>query len=213
MFRQLLPTDVIVVVATGEMWCEPLHPSEEPFVERAVPKRGREFRAGRACARKGLSALGITDFALCPAPDRSPCWPADVLGSITHRAGLCAAAVCRRSRIVGLGIDVERNVALDPGVIRLVCTEGERAELDGLGSATQWATLVFSAKESIYKSYYPATRTFLDFHDVEVVLFPDCGEFVGHLVTVKAASLEGRREFHGRYACTEEHVFTAVAVE
>jgi hypothetical protein len=79
-----------------------------------------------------------------------------------------------------------------------------------------WHKLVFSAKESVYKAYYPLSRTFLDFHDVDVVLDldvdPDAGTFAATLVRRRAPTVAGARTFHGRYAFAGAHVFTAVVL-
>jgi 4'-phosphopantetheinyl transferase EntD len=212
-FRTLLPREVVVVVATPEMWSEQLHPVEERYVRGAVTKRIREFAAGRACARRALAALGFDNFPLQVVGDRSPLWPAGVLGSITHTDQFCAAAVCRRGTIKGFGIDAERAVPLPEDMIPIVCTPNESASLMGFGRPGLWAKLVFSAKESIYKSYFPETRTFLDFHDVEVSLNRDENRFVGVLNNDGVPSLCGRRSFFGSYATSYDILFTVVTVE
>lgn len=215
MFRQLLPSDVVVSVASPEMWSTPLHPLEEPYVRRAVSKRRREFSAGRACAREALKTFGIDDFPVIPTPERFPDWPPGIIGSITHTANYCAAAVCRRGRIISLGIDVEGATELAFDIVPLVLGEHERARLEAIDPSARalQIKILFSAKESIYKAYYPTTRVVLDFHDVDLILLPGTRRFVGRLVNDDAPSLDGKREFHGRYGWKNEHVFTSVVVE
>ena len=202
-----------MVVATPEMWSEQLHPVEERYVRGAITKRTREFAAGRACARRALASLGIDNFPLQVVGDRSPLWPAGVLGSITHTDQYCAAAVCRRGTIKGLGIDAERVDPLPEDMIPMVCTPNERAALMGFARPGTWAKLLFSAKESIYKSYFPGTRTFLDFHDVEVSLYRDEHRFEGVLINDGVPSLCGHRSFFGSYATAYNILFTAVTVQ
>jgi len=76
-----------------------LMPEEARYLGRAVPKRVREFAAGRLCARRALAEFGIVDFAVEVADDRQPVWPASMVGSITHTAGFCAAVAAERNRI------------------------------------------------------------------------------------------------------------------
>ena len=52
-----------------------LLPEEAAFLGRAVPKRVREFAAGRLCARRALAQFGISDFPLRVAADRQAVWP------------------------------------------------------------------------------------------------------------------------------------------
>lgn len=215
MLRELLPPDVIVVAAEPEMWSVPLHPDEELLVRKAVEKRRREFAAGRACARRALEQLGVADFVLCANGDRSPRWPEGILGSITHSASYCAAAVCRRGRILGLGIDVEAADRIEENLVDWICSplELKRGRSADVVPASVVVKLIFSAKESVFKSYYPATKKLLGFHDVEIEQWPDRNSFVARLADGRLPSLEGRRVFRGRYAVTADYVVTAVAVD
>ena len=150
-----------------------VHPAERDAVgPRAVDRRRREFAAGRRCTRLALSQLhpALGDVGIPIGPDRAPLWPPGVVGSITHCAGYCAAVVARRDRFAGLGLDAEPNAALPDGVEALVCTSAERAWLrtsppdDGV----HWPTLVFSAKEALYKAWAPLTGRWLGFEDAEL---------------------------------------------
>jgi 4'-phosphopantetheinyl transferase EntD len=204
--RALLPAEVAVVEAedTGD---DDLFPEEAAFVARAVEKRRREFASGRWCARRALFELGWREpVVLLPGSGREPCWPHGVVGSITHCEGYCAAAVAWRADIVSLGIDAERNRALPPDVEDLVCSVDELRRLPK-DQGTHWSTLVFSAKEGVYKAWYPLTRQPLEFCDVDVILHPETSAFVARI----AAGGPGL-QFDGTFAATDSHVFTAVCV-
>jgi len=69
--------------------------------------------------------------------------------------------VARSERFAGLGVDVERADPLTAAVAARVCTPRERERLAGLPPppGSDWTKLVFSAKESVYKCYYPLART------------------------------------------------------
>ena len=93
-----------------------------------------------------------------------PQWPAGVVGSITHCAGLVAAAVGWSADWWALGIDAEPAVALDDDVRDAVTTPVERAgPADPLD-----ATVVFCAKEAFYKCWSALDGAVLEFTDVEV---------------------------------------------
>jgi 4'-phosphopantetheinyl transferase EntD len=157
----LFPAGVTLAVAEPGDDEVPLHPDEAALVARAVERRRRDFTAGRACAREALAALGFPVDALGAHPERDPVWPAGVVGSITHTDGWVAAAVAPAAAYAGLGLDAESATPLDDALVALVCRPGEPT--DPLG-----AKAVFCAKEAVYKAVFPATRTFLEFHDVEV---------------------------------------------
>jgi 4'-phosphopantetheinyl transferase EntD len=126
-------------------------------------------------------------FALLPQSDRQPSWPASLVGSITHTAGLCAAVAARRTSFAGLGVDSEVVGEVSPELWPKICATREIAWLRTLPAAEQApaATLIFAAKEAFYKCQYPVTGEFLDFHDV---LFdaPEWGAQAG-VFTVRAA--------------------------
>ena len=77
---------------------------------------------------------------------------------------------------------------------------------------TSWEKLVFSAKESTYKCYYPLARTFLGFHDVEIGFAAEHARFTASLVKDAVPDAAGARSFHGRFACDGTRLFTGVAL-
>jgi 4'-phosphopantetheinyl transferase EntD len=214
MIPSVAPEGLTVVEATEAMWNGPLHAREEACVTRAVEKRRREFTAGRNCARHALAQLGISDFPLLPDEDRIPRWPEGIVGTITHTAGYCAVGVARRGHIQSVGIDVEAATCLDDRLVEKICTRAEIDRLSALpgGSLGRWGKVVFSAKESTYKCYYPLARTVLDFPDVEIHLVPWAGRFTATLVRRDKPPAGGARVFHGRFAYNEHRVFTIVTL-
>jgi len=148
-----------------------LDPDEALSVARAVPKRVAEFAAGRLCARSALARFGIASFALRAARDRQPLWPAGLVGSITHTQGFCAAVVGEHARFVGLGLDTENACAVSPDLWPSICIAEELAWIASLPAEqrTRAATLVFAAKEAVYKCQYPTTSERLSFSDLRIV--------------------------------------------
>ncbi len=133
------------------------------------------------------------------------------MGAITHCRGYCAAAVARATELRTLGIDAELRGPLPQGVIDLVCTEQERrqvAELPG----DHWATLLFSAKESIYKAWYPVAQRWLGYLDAELTIDADQDCFSARILVGGAEEVFWSNPVRGRFALSDERVFTAVVV-
>lgn len=180
MIEQLLPPAVIVVEAFGDVPGEPVFPGEEDLVARAVEGRRREFVTARRCAREALAKLGYPPAPIRPGPRREPQWPAGVAGAITHCAGYRAAAVAPLSLLAGLGIDAEPHGPLPEGVEEAVTVPGESPMLAALAAerpGVHWGRVLFSAKESVYKAWYPLARCWLGFEDARLTIDPAAGTF------------------------------------
>lgn len=213
MIEALFPGGVVTVESTDVVTEEVLHPEEAAALGRAVEKRRREFAAGRASARRALARLEIADAVLPVGPDRLPAWPTGIVGSITHCAGYCGVAVARRGTILGLGLDAEVGGELEPALVPLVCLPSEIEALGALELLTsgEGAKLVFSAKESAYKCWFPLFHRFLEFHDVEVELrfdSPLAGSFTARVLRDPAPV----PQFHGRFLRDAARVYTGVTL-
>lgn len=208
MIERVLPAGVEAAEHAGPALPSALLPAEEAGVANAVPARRAEYAAVRSCARTALRRLGLDDVAVPSGPDRAPVWPAGVVGSMTHCEGFRAAAVARADAFAGLGIDAEVHAPLPPEVLSLVMSADERAALVGLDPATCPDRVLFSAKESVYKAWYPVTRAWLGFEDVDVRLRAD-GTFTARL---RPAGL-GTDVLHGRWAAGDGLVVTAVVLD
>ncbi|MGC5286215.1 4'-phosphopantetheinyl transferase family protein [Micromonospora sp. DT231] len=213
MIELLLPEPVACAEAFADVADEPCFPGEERLVDRAVPARRQEFVTARRCAREALARLGFPPAPILPGPRREPRWPAGVAGSITHCRGYRAAAVARVAHAAGVGIDAEPHGPLPEGVAASISAAGEPEMLRGLRRAdasTHWDRLLFSAKESIYKAWFPLTRRELEFEDARLTIDPATRTFVGH-VTADGGD-PGLKTLHGRYLVTGGLVVTAVLV-
>ena len=159
MIAEILP-DGVVVVDTREDWLDiELFPEERVALGQAVDKRRREFVTARACAAAGAGAARPAPSAPIPSGTRGePRWPSGVVGSITHCAGYRACALAHAGEIAAVGIDAEPNEALPDGVLGEIARPAERpwlAELTRAQPAVRWDRLLFSAKEAVYKVWFP----------------------------------------------------------
>lgn len=184
-----LPDQVAIAWATCDT------PVELPLAERraiagAVVSRRREFATTRALARAALAQAGGPVVALPVGPDRAPCWPPGWVGSLTHCEGLRAAVVAPAEAVAAIGIDAEPLSVLGTSVAAAVLDSDERrlaAELGPHGPVT-----VFSAKEALFKAWYPATKRWLDFDGARLIgVRPDPSGRSGTVTLAIKAALEG----------------------
>jgi len=145
-------------------------PLELEDIASAAPPRRREFLAGRLIARMLSDQLGLPPSPLRRADDRSPVWPADRVGSLSHCDTLCAAAIGTSHAIRSVGIDIETIGRVEPKLWPTLFTEREAGYFRSLPPerVALETTLFFSAKESFYKCQYPLTQSWVGFQDVEV---------------------------------------------
>ncbi|MCK8782446.1 4'-phosphopantetheinyl transferase superfamily protein [Rhizobium sp. NTR19] len=149
----------------------PLFPEEQAAMSRAMKRRQREFVAGRTCARRAMSSLGIASQPIPVGADRAPVWPQGMAGSISHSKTRCAAVVGRHSDgIFALGIDVEEATPLDVYLSEEICSPAERLWLETQPADQRGLLLTafFSAKECTYKCQYSMSHTFFGFHAIRV---------------------------------------------
>ena len=151
-----------------------LHPAESHLLgPNAARKRIEEFTLGRGLAREALGALepSLAERAIPRTTGRTPRWPEGFVGAITHHRGQAAAVAARAVDYKGLGVDLETRRHPSGALLRRILRPGELEALEGLPErelALRF-TLVFSAKESLYKALNPHTGVFLGFQDAEIL--------------------------------------------
>lgn len=186
MIERVLPPQVAAVESFGDIPDAVIFPEERAAIARAADSRRREFATARACARIALTRLGRPTAAVLPGPRGAPQWPEGVVGSITHCAGYRAAAVAMARDVVSLGVDAEPNEALpDRGMLELIALDSERVRLGELAARTPgicWDRLLFSAKESVYKTWFPLARRWLGFESADIHIDAEQGTFTVQLL-------------------------------
>jgi 4'-phosphopantetheinyl transferase EntD len=208
----ILPAGVECRECFGEPSDAGLLPEEEQFIARAVPSRRGEFAVVRNLARACLARLGYPPVPILPGAGGAPVWPVGVQGSMTHCAGYAAAAVGCSPRIAGIGIDAELDAPLPDGVLELVATPAEQHRLTPTQpGGPHWDRLLFSAKEAIYKAWFPMVGDWLDHQDAEIVFHPHNHSFTA-LLSRNGLIINGHHihRLHGRW--TRNHAILATAV-
>jgi 4'-phosphopantetheinyl transferase EntD len=213
MIEDLLPSEVASAELYGDDPFALLLSEEAAQLGSAVESRTKEFTTARVCARRALTQLGLPATPILRGPNREPLWPAGVVGSITHCKGFRAAVVAKQPDLLSVGIDAEIHEALPAEVVHHVCLETEIAWLADAPKEIHWDRVLFSAKESVYKAWFPLTQRWLGFEDVAVTLRPADGTFHARLL-VDAPVVDGQTlvEFHGRFMVNRGLVLTAVSV-
>ena len=124
---------------------------------KTTAKRKSEFIAGRYLAHLALLSLNAENLWVDVGVHREPIWPTGFRGSISHGDDFAVCIVSKSSSLMRVGIDVENYISADVSrdVSRLVMNS---SELDFIGAATNpnvIVTIIFSAKESLFKALYP----------------------------------------------------------
>ncbi|WP_030194576.1 4'-phosphopantetheinyl transferase [Streptomyces sp. NRRL S-87] len=224
MIERILPPAVASSHEYADVLDAELYPEELTVAARqSAPRRGA-FTTGRHCARRALHGLGVAAGPLPVGAAGEPLWPAGVAGAITHCDGYRAAAAARTTEVASLGIDAEPHAPLSAGVLAAVALPHERDQLRVLARARpalHWDKVLFSAKESVYKAWFPLTGRWLDFAQATVRFAPagapevdaHTGRFSARLL-VAGPRIGHRRlsTLEGRWLVAAGLVMTAVTV-
>jgi len=194
-----------------------LFPEEEKFIAHAVPARRHDYAAVRSCARACLGRMGYAPVPILTGVGGAPTWPAGVQGSMTHCPGYAAAAVGPASQISSIGIDAELDAPLPDGVLEVIATPGEHDRLAATAvnaDGPNWDRLLFSAKEAIYKAWFPLVGEWLDHQEADIRIHPHNGTFTAQL-SRDGLAIHGHhiRRVHGRWARKQGIVVTAIVLE
>ena len=212
-----------------------LHPAEENyFSQLSSVSRKEHYRSGRICAGEVLSKLGTIEQPVLRDPQtREPLWPEGISGAITHSGKWAAAAAGKTSDVLGIGIDLEDlERQVDSRISRHVCLPEEQKWLQECGEdfLEQNLKIIFSAKESIFKAFFPYTRTYLHFHDARILMEqtffqnskpdslsvkeknskPEKFEFVYLMLNEKVIRQTGISEGKGKVHFFENYVLTSL---
>ncbi len=179
---------------------------------KAVPKRQAEFLAGRYCAQNVLEKIFPGNVQVPIGETRQPIWPNNIVGSISHNQSnaICIGGLTQDFDY--LGVDIEGIVAKE--VIRdfvgIVFCEKEKAYLSTLPLPFNVsASLLFSAKESLFKALFHFVGEIFGFEVVKVYQV----SLAHQLLTFELACdlcplLRKGRKFGCRFVLNERNVIT-----
>jgi 4'-phosphopantetheinyl transferase EntD len=216
MIEEILPASVVAAESRTDLIDGHLYPEEQALMLRAADQRRREFTTVRSCARAALAKLGLPPTPILRGVGGAPIWPAGVVGSMTHCRAYRAAVVARASAVCSVGVDAEPNEPLPADVMDVVASEDERARVWCLRAArpdVNWDRVLFSAKESVFKTWYPMNRRWLDFDQIAITIEPVGDTFSVRLVDSSATPVASALTTSaGRWLARDGLLLTAIAV-
>lgn len=163
---------------------------------RAVNKRQAEYFAARMCAYNALTDIDAESLLVGTGDKRQPLWPntkqrTPIVGSITHSNDSAYCVVARKSDISHLGIDVEHHMTekLADELKRTLINEEEEKRIRDIGLPfNQGLTLVFSAKETIFKTLFYDVGEYFGFEAAEFLTMDSATETLQFALTRRLAS-------------------------
>ena len=139
-------------------------------LENVAQTRKHNFVAGRYCAIQAAKKLGLSLPAFGNAETREPLWPKGFTGSISHSKSLAISCVSDSSQYQSMGIDAE-EIIRSTMAEKISGTVATQEELDYLNSFKLdfGFTLLFSAKEALFKALFPLGRKYIDFKEAILI--------------------------------------------
>lgn len=173
-------------------------------IKGAVLKRRREYFYGRLCARAAIREIkpGFNGI-IGTNEDRSPEWPSDIVGSISHCDDFAVCVCSSTNHSLAVGVDVEYIMSEE--VANNIASNLIRENELGIESIADWSfeaklTLAFSAKESLYKALSPLVRNFFGFESAELVsIDPNKNSFIVRLTMDLNMDWQKGMIFEGRF--------------
>lgn len=169
----IAPSSISIAEATEDELAGPLpdlRPPEHLFLPRgAIFGRRTSYHWGRTLARRAMTDLGHSAAPIPAGLAGEPVWPTALVGSITHCASYCAAVVAEQVTWLSVGVDAEVIAPVGLEVIEQIASPRERAWIAASEDSNQAAIALFSAKEAVYKAWFPLMRSWLAFDDVSLV--------------------------------------------
>lgn len=139
-------------------------PGSLPSTERFLCLAEAQKSATEQCLRTLLDSVGL-DQNIVPSrmPDGQRGWPPGFVGSLAHKNTLVLSTIAKTTLLSNLGLDVERIEVCNDTLEHVVAPQ--EALPQGL-SYREALTVVFSAKEAVFKAQFPTTGRRLSFADV-----------------------------------------------
>lgn len=139
----------------------------KPEQSNFATKRKESFLAGRYCAKSALKKLGLEVSTIEHDEEGRPCWPAGFCGSISHSKGTAIAVISNTH--ISVGLDIEKIIEKErlDRIQRIFITTQE-VELFSKDPEFN-GSLIFSAKEALFKLINPLCHEFFGFSDAHMI--------------------------------------------
>jgi len=140
-------------------------------ISNAVNKRQAEYLAGRFIAISAIRNLGVQINNIPIGKHRAPIWPREVKASITHTnsQAICIAGYQHNYQYIGVDLENLLSSKVVSEIKANIINDNEEALLkdNKLNFETAF-TIIFSAKESLFKALYASVGDYFDFLDAEI---------------------------------------------
>jgi len=189
-----------------------LQPEEEAYLSKnASPERRVEYYLGRAAANQALKSLNIEN----PGPVLKgeygePLWPDGIVGSISHTGRFAIAAVAFRENYRGIGIDCENLRRKFSLKILTRIAHPEEADWVMKRQSNLRALMLFSAKECIFKTFFPENKHYIGFKDAKLSWDSYNRQFIGD---VRLKGSKGKVPVSIQTDKYEDYSFTYLAIK
>lgn len=182
-----------------------------PQIENFHPERRKEFILGRVCAARAMEKLtgdARLGHFLPIGEAKEPLWPRGLVGSITHNRSQVICAIS--NQLKGIGIDLEERGRLKENVSKKIL-HADDLETHDLFEVQDLHTLIFSGKESLYKTLHPIVGKYFGFFSAAVTSVGD-HTFIIELLEKLSENYSPASEclFQGVYQMDESSIFTAI---
>ena len=200
------PNTCAAILSTSD-YSHKLIGSDAAKAEHMKPLRKNAFSSGRYAVHLAQNGLGLEPSEILAA-GRQPIWPAGQVGAITHSTDFAAAIVS--CDLLSVGLDIERLGRIKEKLYNKFFTS---SELVSISEMTGWEaeSIIFSAKESIYKAIYFIVQRYVNFKEVELTLNPGNSTFSVSYIGENMASLRDHRT-RGYWSVCKDHVLTLVEI-
>lgn len=178
-------------------------------IEQFGDKRKEEYLKSRELAHALFSEIGISDFKLLNDDKRAPIWPSGIVGSISHSSGFAIVAISKEHK--SIGIDLEK-VMSDERYEKLkdqFLTE-EEIKINQI-DFNLFGTIVFSAKESLFKLIYPLCREYFGFHSAKIREISEIG-FSIELKSQSTSVSKFNGIYQGKWQKLDDIILTSLVI-
>lgn len=182
-------------------------------LEGAINSRKKEFVAGRLCAFRAAEKLSLSLTSLKVGKNREPLWPSDIVGSISHTKRMAISVIDSSQSSRALGIDIEEIITQEKSatIEKMVATKKDLAFLKLFSQKREAYTVLFSAKEALYKLLYPLCQEFFGFQEAELkALDMDRGEFLLRLNSENPKLKEFLGNYRGKFFSIDGQIISVI---
>lgn len=178
--------------------------------KKVAEKRIASYLAGRCVASIALDCMGQSGFVVERGICGEPIWPTGIVGSISHTHNQCVCLISRGPYLAGVDTEVITPINEDPNLVNIISNGVEKKWIRKLNQeqAKIQTTLLFSAKETLFKALFPLVQEYFDFTCAQVCSPPSENRLTLRLTKTLHDDLKVGDKFFVNYTTINDHVYT-----